>query len=89
MKIKFSSINKIIKDKLFPSKNVYFDLSSLNVPEESSLIQDIVLEDWTDDKKVNNLVSKAVKNYVIKRNDLASNVKKEKFDLIKDTNSFA
>ncbi len=60
---------------------MYFDLSSLNVPEESSLIQDVVLEDWTDDKKVNNLVSKAVKNYVIKRNDLASNFKKEKFSL--------
>ena len=77
--VKFNK--KIIKDKLFPSKNIYFDLSSLNVPEESSLIQDVVLEDWTDDKKVNILVSKAVKNYVIKRNDLASNFKKEKFSL--------
>ena len=56
-------------------------MNSLNVPEESSLIQDVVLEDWTDDKKVNNSVSRAVKNYVIKRNDLASNFKKEKFSL--------
>ena len=56
-------------------------MNSLNVPEESSLIQDVVLEDWTDDKKVNDSVSRAVKNYVIKRNDLASNFKKEKFSL--------
>ena len=53
----------------------------MNVPEESSLIQDVVLEDWTEDKKINTLVSKAVKNYVVKRNDLASNFKKEKFSL--------
>ena len=56
-------------------------LNSLNVPEESSLIQDVVLEDWTEDKKINSLVSQAVKNYVVKRNDLASNFKKEKFSL--------
>ena len=77
--VKFS--RKLIEDKLFPKKNIYYDMNSLNVPEESSLIQDVVLEDWTDDKKVNDSVSRAVKNYVIKRNDLASNFKKEKFSL--------
>tara|TARA_Y100000739_G_scaffold227473_1_gene237083 strand:- start:571 stop:2973 length:2403 start_codon:yes stop_codon:yes gene_type:complete len=77
--VKFT--DKVIKDKLFPSKNKYYDINSLNVPEESSLIQDVVLEDWTEDKKVNSLVSKAVKNYVVKRNDLASSFKKEKFSL--------
>ena len=77
--VKFS--RKLIEDKLFPKKNIYYDINSLNVPEESSLIQDVVLEDWTDDKKVNDSVSRAVKNYVIKRNDLASNFKKEKFSL--------
>ena len=77
--VKFSK--KIITDKLFPSKNKYYDINSLNVPEESSLIQDVVLEDWTEDKKINSLVSQAVKNYVVKRNDLASNFKKEKFSL--------
>ena len=75
--VKFS--RKLIEDKLFPKKNIYYDMNSLNVPEESSLIQDVVLEDWTDDKKVNDSVSRAVKNYVIKRNDLASKFKKEKF----------
>ncbi|MEC7851291.1 MAG: DNA-directed RNA polymerase subunit beta, partial [Bacteroidota bacterium] len=77
--VKFS--RKLIEEKLFPKKNIYYDMNSLNVPEESSLIQDVVLEDWTDDKKVNDSVSRAVKNYVIKRNDLASNFKKEKFSL--------
>ena len=77
--VKFTK--KIITDKLFPSKNKYYDINSLNVPEESSLIQDVVLEDWTEDKKINSLVSQAVKNYVVKRNDLASNFKKEKFSL--------
>ena len=72
---------KVIIGKLFPSKNVYYDVNSLNVPEESSLIQDVVLEDWTDDNKTNALISKAVKNYIIKRNDLASNFKKDKFSL--------
>ena len=71
----------MIEDKLFPKKNIYYDINSLNVPEESSLIQDVVLEDWTDDKKTNDSVSRAVKNYVIKRNDLASGYKKEKFSL--------
>ena len=77
--VKFS--RKLIEDKLFPKKNIYYDMNSLNVPEESSLIQDVVLEDWTEDKKVNDSVSRAVKNYVIKRNDLASSFKKEKFSL--------
>ena len=77
--VKFS--RKLIEDKLFPKKNIYVDMSSLNVPEESSLIQDVVLEDWTEDKKTNDSVSRAVKNYVIKRNDLASKFKKEKFSL--------
>ena len=40
--VKFTK--KIITDKLFPSKNKYYDINSLNVPEESSLIQDVVLE---------------------------------------------
>ena len=72
---------KVIVGKLFPTKNVYYDVNSLNVPEESSLIQDVVLEDWTDNKNTNTLISKAVKNYIIKRNDLASNFKKDKFSL--------
>ncbi len=72
---------KIIQEKLFPIKNKYYDINSLNVPEESSLIQDVVLEEWTDDSKINRLVSKAVKNYIVKRNDLASSFKKEKFSL--------
>tara|TARA_A100000164_G_scaffold332076_1_gene321709 strand:+ start:4203 stop:8069 length:3867 start_codon:yes stop_codon:yes gene_type:complete len=72
---------KIIQEKLFPIKNKYYDINSLNVPEESSLIQDVVLEEWTDDSKINKLVSKAVKNYIVKRNDLASSFKKEKFSL--------
>ena len=77
--VKFT--RKLIEDKLFPKKNIYYDLNSLNVPEESSLIQDVVLEDWTDDNKINTSVLQAVKNYVIKRNDLASSFKKQKFSL--------
>ena len=72
---------KIIQEKLFPIKNKYYDINSLNIPEESSLIQDVVLEEWTDDSKINKLVTKAVKNYIVKRNELASSFKKEKFSL--------
>ena len=77
--VKFSK--KVIVDKLFPSKNVYYDVDSLNVPEESSLIQDVLLEDWTEDSKLNDLIAIAVKNYVVKRNRLASSFKKNKFSL--------
>ena len=77
--VKFSK--KVIVDKLFPSKNVYYDVNSLNVPEESSLIQDVLLEDWTEDSKLNDLIAIAVKNYVVKRNSLASSFKKNKFSL--------
>ena len=77
--IKFSK--KVIVDKLFPSKNKYYDISSLNVPEESSVIQDVLLEDWTEDLKLNGLIAEAVKNYVIKRNNLASGFKKDRFSI--------
>ena len=72
---------KNISEKLFPIDNIYYDKSSLNVPEESSLLNDIVLENWTDDDKINILVAKAVKNYIIKRNDLISIFKKENYSL--------
>ena len=72
---------KNISEKLFPTDNIYYDKSSLNVPEESSLLNDIVLENWTDDNKINNFVAKAVKNYIIKRNDLISIFKREIYSL--------
>ena len=76
-----SFTRKNISEKLFPADNIYYDKSSLNVPEESSLLNDIVLENWTDDDKINNLVAKAVKNYIIKRNDLISIFKREIYSL--------
>ena len=76
-----SFIKKNISEKFFPIDNIFYDTNSLNVPEESSLVNDIVLEGWTNDIKINKLVSIAVKNYIIKRNELISNFKRSKYSL--------
>lgn len=77
--MKFNGKN--IENNLFPLKNIYRDESTYNVPEEVNLISDVNLDDWTNDERINKLVSRLVKNYVIKRNEIAGNFKRERFTL--------
>jgi DNA-directed RNA polymerase subunit beta len=50
-------------------------------PEEVNLIADISLENWTTDDHTNDLVSQTVKNYLLKRNTIAGEFKRERFTL--------
>ncbi|MCS6824208.1 MAG: DNA-directed RNA polymerase subunit beta [Cytophagaceae bacterium] len=77
--VKFTRKN--IEANLFPDKNPYKDESAYNVPEEVNLIADVVLDNWTTDKRTNQLVVKLVKNYLLKRNEIAGHFKREKFTL--------
>ena len=71
----------MIENNLFPDKNIYRDESNYNVPEEVNLIADISLENWTTDDHTNDLVSQTVKNYLLKRNTIAGEFKRERFTL--------
>ncbi len=77
--VKFTS--KVIEENLFPAKNIYKDESTYNVPEEVNLISDVILDNWTTDEHVNDLVVKLVKSYNIKRNEIAGDFKRERFTL--------
>ena len=72
---------KVIENNLFPDKNIYRDESNYNVPEEVNLIADVSLENWTTDEHTNELVSQTVKNYLLKRNTIAGEFKRERFTL--------
>ncbi len=77
--VKFSA--KVIENNLFPEKNIYKDESTYNVPEEVNLVSDVNLDNWTNDEKTNHLVFKLIKNYNIKRNEIAGDFKRERFTL--------
>ncbi len=77
--VKFST--KVIDNNLFPEKNIYRDESTYNVPEEVNLFADISLENWTSDDHTNDLVAQMVKNYMVKRNTIAGEFKRERFTL--------
>jgi DNA-directed RNA polymerase subunit beta len=77
--VKFSS--KVIENNLFPDKNIYRDESNYAVPEEVNLIADISLENWTSDDATNELVAQLTKNYILKRNTIAGEFKRERFTL--------
>ncbi len=70
-----------IEKNLFPDKNPYRDESNYNVPEEANLISDIILENWTDNSEVNDLLVVLVKNYNKKRNEITGKFKRERFAL--------
>ena len=72
---------KVIESNLFPDKNIYRDESNYNVPEEVNLIADVSLENWTTDEHTNELVAQTVKNYLLKRNTIAGEFKRERFTL--------
>ena len=77
--VKFNGKN--IEQNLFPEKNIYKDESTYNVPEEVNLISDVILDNWTTDERINDLVFKLVKSYNIKRNEISGEFKRERFTL--------
>ena len=77
--VKFSA--NVIANNLFPGKNIYRDESNYNVAEEVNLISDLLLDGWTDDEHINDLIFKLVKSYSKKRNDIAGKFKRERFTL--------
>uniref|UniRef100_UPI00404B2640 DNA-directed RNA polymerase subunit beta n=1 Tax=Fulvivirga sp. TaxID=1931237 RepID=UPI00404B2640 len=77
--VKFSG--KLIENNLFPEKNIYKDESTYNVPEEVNLVSDVNLDNWTTDDNTNQMVFRMIKNYNIKRNEIAGDFKRERFTL--------
>ena len=72
---------KNISEALFPDKNPYRDESNYNVAEEVNLVSDLILENATADEAVNKLLLELIKNFNIKRNEIAGNFKRERFTL--------
>ena len=77
--VKFSRKN--IEANVFPDKNPYRDESNYNVQEEANLLGDLLIENWTTDKKINDNVLRLVKNYLTRRNETAGKFKRERFTL--------
>jgi DNA-directed RNA polymerase subunit beta len=77
--VKFSA--KVIESNLFPDKNIYRDESNYAVPEEVNLIADVSLENWSSDDHTNELIANLTKNYLLKRNTIAGEFKRERFTL--------
>ena len=76
---KFSKKN--IEANLFPPKNKYRDESNYNVQEEANLISDVIVEDWTGDKKTDQMVFDLIKNYYKYRMEISGEFKRERFTL--------
>ena len=76
---KFNRAN--IENNLFPEKNPYRDESSYSVPEEANLLGDLVIDNWTDNDKLNRLIGDLVRNYNQKRNEITAHFKRERFTL--------
>lgn len=72
---------KNIEENLFPEKNIFRDESNYHVQEEVNLISDLLIEDCTDEKKINTLLIALVKNYASKRNEIAGIFKRQRFTL--------
>jgi DNA-directed RNA polymerase subunit beta len=77
--VKFSA--KVIENNLFPDKNIYRDESNYAVAEEVNLIADVSLENWTAEDHTNDLIAQLTKNYILKRNNIAGEFKRERFTL--------
>ncbi len=77
--VKFN--HKNIEQNIFPEKNIYRDESTYNVPEEVNLISDLILDNWVDDTRINQLLVEMVKNYNKKRNAISGEFKRERFTL--------
>ncbi|NJO03659.1 MAG: DNA-directed RNA polymerase subunit beta, partial [Bacteroidia bacterium] len=75
--VKFNRNN--IVENLFPKENPFRDESTYNVPEESNLIGDVLLDSATDDEATNTLLVELVKNYNKRRNEISGKFKRERF----------
>ncbi len=71
----------LIEKNLFPGKNIYRDEANYSIPEETNLLGDVLLDQWTTSKKKNGLVYQLVENYSKKRNKIISNFRRERFAL--------
>ncbi len=71
----------LIEKKLFPSKNIYRDEAGYGVPEETNLIGDVLLGEWTSSVKKNNLLQQLVENYAKRRNKVISDFRRDRFAL--------
>jgi DNA-directed RNA polymerase subunit beta len=72
---------EVIEKNLFPKKNLYRDETYLNIPEESNLIGELILDNWTENLHKNELIKLLVKNYNDQRNSLLGKFRREKFSL--------
>ena len=77
--VKFNKTN--ITENIFPQKNIYRDESNYNVQEEVNLISDLNLDNWTTDDNTNELIVRMVKNYQLKRNEIAGEFKRKRFTI--------
>ncbi|NLR92828.1 DNA-directed RNA polymerase subunit beta [Flammeovirga agarivorans] len=77
--VTFSEAN--IAENIFPGENPFRDDSSYAVSEEANLLGDLILDNWTDDTRVNELVRSTVKNYVNARNEVTGFFKRDRFTL--------
>src|SRR5687768_6650848 len=77
--VKFNKKN--IVENLFPDKNPYKDESNYAVPEEVTLFKDLILENWTNDQHVNQMLLELVKNYTKRRNMISARFKRDRFTL--------
>jgi len=76
---KFSRKN--IEANLFPPKNIFRDESTYSVAEEANLISDLNIETWTGDDKIDGMLFRLIKNYIVKRNEISGRFKRERFTL--------
>jgi DNA-directed RNA polymerase subunit beta len=77
--VKFNKTN--ITENLFPEKNIYRDESNYNVQAEVNLVSDLNLDNWTTDDKTNALIVRLIKNYNLKRNEIAGEFKRKRFTI--------
>ncbi len=68
-----------ITQNIFPPKNNYRDESTYDVPEEVNLLSDLLLENWTANEEINELLRVMVKNYNKKRHEITGDFKRERF----------
>jgi DNA-directed RNA polymerase subunit beta len=77
--VKFTAKN--IEELLFPDKNLYRDESTYAVQEEANLLSDLIVEEATSDAELNKLFMALIKNFNVKRNEIAGRFKRERFVL--------
>jgi len=72
---------ELIETVFFPVKNLYRDESYYDIPEETNLIGEIRLDNWTNNANKNELLKQLVGNYNKKRNEIIGIFRKEKYSL--------